>query len=139
MTIRYLLDTCVISETRKPEPDKDVVRFLRNNIDVSALSIITIGEVIFGVARLEDSKLRKSLLHWLEELKSQFSEAILPTDINTARHWGEIRALCMKKGAPIPVADALIAATAKQHGLTLVTRNTKDFRHTGVTIHNPWN
>lgn len=136
--VKYLLDTCVISELRKPTPDKAVKVFLEKEADAAFLSAITMGEIMFGIRKISDGKQKKSLLLWFKTLESQFAESILAFDQRTCILWGEIRAECSRKGKSIPVIDALIAATAKQHNLTLVTRNVTDFKHTGIYIYNPW-
>lgn len=136
--LRYLLDTCVISETNKPIRNRDVVQFLQDHSTVSSLSVITLGEALFGIARLDEGERKKNLQQWLQTLQSRFAEAILPIDVDIIKYWAEMRAISARKGKTLAVMDALIAATAKRHGLTIVTRNVTDFKYTGVSVHNPW-
>lgn len=137
--MRVLLDTCVISELKKPAPHAGVKAFMQNLDSADCfISVITLGELTKGIALLEDGKKKHSLSLWLQELEKNYGRAILPIATETVRLWGDLTAQAQKQGRIIPVSDGLIAATAKEHGLTLVTGNTKDFEHTGAMIENPW-
>jgi predicted nucleic acid-binding protein len=132
----YLLDTNVISETRKLRANRGVLAFL-SSADEAALflSVLTLGELRKGVEakRRTDPAAADQLGVWVDGIETTFADRVLPIDIATARHWGELSA-----GRSLPVIDTLIAATAIGRSLTLVTRNTRDVASTGVTIVDPW-
>ena len=135
----YLLDTCVVSELSRPRPDSGVVAWM-SEADVGSLhlSAITIGELRHGALRLPVGKRRTSLSIWSEKLRQSFSGRVLPVDESAALRWAEIAARAEQVGRPGSLADGLIAATALDRGLTLVTRNVSDFEPFGVSILNPW-
>ena len=136
----FLLDTCVISELVKPAPDARVVHWVDANPEVSLfLSVLTLGEIRQGVARLAAGKRRMRLDRWLgEDLPARFEDRILPVTAAVADCWGALSAQAAAKGKPVPVIDGLLAATALCHDLILVTRNTQDVAATGVAVLNPW-
>lgn len=136
----YLLDTCVLSETVRPRPSPAVLAWLEAQDELAlCLSVLTIGEIHKGVAKLPPGDRRTRLAEWLEgALIPRFGTRILPVDTAVAAAWGRISADGERSGAPIPVVDGLIAATARVHGLTVVTRNTSDFADAGVPILDPW-
>jgi predicted nucleic acid-binding protein len=135
-SVRYLLDTNIVSETRKTRPNKGVTALLAA-ADASSLflSVLTVGELRKGVA----AKLRSDpvgadrISTWIDELETIFSDRILPIDMAIARRWGELSVDSSR-----PVIDTLIAATAIDHDLVLVTRNTDDMRGIGMSIVDPW-
>ena len=134
--IGYLLDTNVISETRKKKADAGVISFLQSTeASTLYLSVLTLGELRKGVARkkLEDSEAAKRLAAWVDGLEFSFADRILGIDAVTASLWGD-----WSGERPRPVVDTLLAATAVQHGLTLVTRNLHDVRDINVKLINPW-
>ena len=135
----YLLDTCVVSELSRPRPNPGVVTWM-SEADVASLhlSAITVGEVRRGALRLPVGKRRTSLLAWSERLRQSFSGHVLPIDESVALRWAEIAARAERSGRPGSFADGLIAATALDRGLTLVTRNMTDFDPFGVSLLNPW-
>ena len=135
----YLLDTCVVSELSRPRPNPGVVTWM-SEADVASLhlSAITVGEVRRGALRLPVGKRRTSLLAWSERLRQSFSGHVLPIDESVALRWAEIAARAEQSGRPGSFADGLIAATALDRGLTLVTRNVTDFDPFGVSLLNPW-
>ena len=132
----YLLDTNVISETRKRQPDPNVLAWLQDadHADLH-ISVLTIGELTKGIAlyRRRDPGAAASLAHWLRGIEELFADRIILIDAPIARMWGEFNA-----ERPLPVIDSLLAATAKVRGFTLVTRNVKDVRSTGAAVVNPW-
>lgn len=138
--MNYLLDTCAISEFAKRHPERKVVQWLASADELSLyLSAITVGEIQKGIARLWDSPHKKALAHWLEvDVVQRFGERMLPLDVNTLFVWGNLTARLEQDEWVMPAVDALIAATALQHDLTLVTRNQSDFEYSGVEIFNPW-
>lgn len=132
----YLLDTNVISETRKSRANADVMAFLAG-ADSAALflSVLSLGELRKGVEakRRNDPSVAAQLDAWVDGIETTFADRILPVDTATARLWGELSA-----ARSLPVIDTLIAATAIRRGLTLVTRNTRDVATTRVAILDPW-
>ena len=102
-------------------------------------SVVSLGEIFKGLTILSDSKRRRDLEQWLDEtLRRWFEGRILPVSEPIAERWGILAGECQLKGRPLKVADGLIAATALQHDLTVVTRNVKDFSGLGVTVFDPW-
>jgi predicted nucleic acid-binding protein len=137
--VSYLLDTCVVSELSRPRPDPGVVAWM-SDVDAAALhlSAITVGEIRRGALRLPHGKRRTALSNWSERLRRSFSGRVLPVDEEVALRWAEIAARAEQSGRPGSFADGLIAATALDRGLTLVTRNVADFEPFGVSLLNPW-
>ena len=135
----YLLDTCVVSELSRPRPDPGVVAWMAEaDVVLLHLSAITIGELRHGALRLPAGKRRTSLSIWSDKLRQSFSGRVLPIDESAALRWADIAARAEQAGRPGSLADGLIAATALDRGLTLVTRNVTDFEPFGVSILNPW-
>jgi predicted nucleic acid-binding protein len=132
----YLLDTDVISELRRRRRNRNVVAWISN---VSAadlfLSVMTIGEIELGIARqrVRNPSFAKDLADWLEVTLRAYEERILPLTVGIARRWGRLAAQLGNKQL-----DLAIAATALEHGLTVVTRNVSDFEPTGVTVLDPF-
>jgi toxin FitB len=137
--VKVLLDTCALSELRLSKPDPGVTRALRE-LDSEELfvSTISIGEIVKGVALLADGQKKRLLQNWLQTLERHYGDRIMPIDLETSRMWGELTAAAAKAGRTIPASDGLIAATARRHGLYIMTRNTADFEATGVPLLNPW-
>lgn len=136
----FLLDTNVISEGAKPRPDAGVMDWLAS-IDEEQLhlSIVSLAELRHGVERLDAGRRKAALDLWLtEQLPLRFDDRLLPVDAETADAWGRIVAAAQAVGRPIGAMDAFIAATAKRHQFTLVTRNVADFEATGIRLFNPW-
>lgn len=133
----YLIDTNVLSELRRREPNADVVAWFENRPPrVLYLSALTLGEIRKGVENVPDRERRLKLLDWLEiELPAYFSGRILSVNVPVADRWGRLQAEAKR---PLPAVDSLLAATALHHQLRLVTRNTKDFDHPGLEVINPW-
>ena len=136
----FLLDTNVISEVAKPHPEESVLNWLASVAeDDLFLSVITLAELRHGVEKLAPGLRKAELDAWLtEQLPARFGSRLLIVDATTADHWGRITATRDAVGRPTGAIDALIAAPALQHQLTLVTRNTADFDSTGVRLFNPW-
>lgn len=136
----FLLDTNVISELVKPEPDANVVRWIEETDEsLLFLSVITIGEIRKGVERLTPGRRRGRLESWLRiDLRARFHNRILPVDESVAERWGELSAVAAPNGKPVPVLDGLLAATAAHYDLMLVTRNVQDVAGTTVPTLNPW-
>jgi predicted nucleic acid-binding protein len=133
----WVLDTNVLSELRRKQPDPNVAAWMQVRPRPSLfLSVLTLGEIRKGLERVEDAKRKQALLDWLEvELPHYFVGRLFDIDAATADRWGRLMA---QAGRPLPAIDGLLAATALQHDLTLVTRNSKDFVDVGVRLINPW-
>jgi tRNA(fMet)-specific endonuclease VapC len=139
--MKYLLNTCVISELVAKQPNLNVLAWI-DSVDPDGvyLSVITIGEIIKGIEKLPSSKRKQELSDWLEnELLIRFQENLIELDVSILTQWGKLNARLEIKGATMPAIDSLIAASALDRGMTLVTRNVSDFEGTGVEILNPWN
>jgi len=132
-----LLDTNVISELVRPRPDANVLRFLRRAID-PWLSTITLHELVYGAERSASAFQKAKLLAWIAEIGIAFSGRFVIADNEIAERSGRLRALAAMQGRPADPLDALIAASAQVSGLTLATRNTKDFEAFGIAVVNPW-
>jgi hypothetical protein len=132
----YLLDTDVVSETRKRRADAGVMAFLAA-ADAGSLflSVLSLGELRKGVEarRRADPATAALLGAWVDGIETSFADRVLTVDAAVAGRWGELSA-----GRGLPAIDTLIAATALQHGLTLVTRNARDVAATGVPLLDPW-
>ena len=137
----FLLDTNVLSEfKRRGEPDPHVREWLRaTDPDLLWASVLSFGEIRKGIERLAVGKRRTDLEHWFEhDLDQWFEERLLPVTKAVAERWGVLSARALDYGTPLPNVDGLIAATALEHDLILVTRNVKDFVGLEVTIVDPW-
>jgi predicted nucleic acid-binding protein len=133
----YLLDTNIISETIRRNPDKDVLAWL-DRLPAAALyvSVLTMGEIRKGVEAIGGGNRREKLRLWLEhELPEWFEGRVLAVDLPVADRWGRLLA---EVGRPVPTIDSLIAATALHHELRLVTRNARDFDYPGLEVVNPF-
>jgi predicted nucleic acid-binding protein len=134
-----LLDTCVLSELRRPQGHAGVRRAV-DAIDSEDLfvSVLSLGEIAKGIALLREGRHRRALKVWLQSLERYYSARLLPVDLETSHIWGELTAVAQKAGRPLPALDGLIAATARRHGLYVMTRNTAHFESTGALLLNPW-
>jgi predicted nucleic acid-binding protein len=134
--VRYLLDTNVLSEVRRPRGDARVKDWLSS---VPAqdlyLSALVIGEVRRGVERLRRRDPERAGVYeaWLATVQDDYADRILPVDVEAAEEWGR-----MSVPDPVPVVDGLMAATAKVRNMTFVTRNTADVERTGTHLLNPF-
>ncbi|MFC5824489.1 type II toxin-antitoxin system VapC family toxin [Nonomuraea insulae] len=136
MSVGYILDTNVISEVRKPRGNAQVKEWVSAAPGPTLyLSVMSVGEIRSGVEqrRKTDSQQALVLERWLARLLQSFQDRVIPITEEIAQEWGRMR--CLR---PLPTSDALIAATAKVHGWSVVTRNVKDFADTGVTVINPF-
>ncbi len=133
----YLLDTNIISETTRPQPNEQVIAWLKQIPEEAIfVSVLTLGEIRKGVEMLTDRKKKEKLRIWLDyEVPIWFERRVLTVDLSIAEQWGKLLA---ELGRPVPAIDSLLAATALHHGLRLVTRNVKDFDYPGLEIINPW-
>ena len=133
----YLIDTNVMSELRRKQPNSDVVAWVQARpASTLYISVLTLGELRKGIASLGDGAKQQSLLDWLEvELPQFFMGRVLPIDVAIADRWG---GLVAQAGRPVPAIDSLLAATALVNGLQMVTRNHQDFAYPGLQTINPW-
>lgn len=136
----YLLDTCVLSELAKPRPDAGVLTWLEEEDEAQLfVSVLTLGELEKGIARLPASARRTRIERWVRrDLVARFEGRLLDVDRAVAERWGAISGASEARGTPLPVIDALIAASALAHGLEVVTRNTTDLERCGARCVNPW-
>jgi len=134
--LSFLLDTNVVSEGQRARGAINVKAWLAgvSSSDLF-LSVMTLGEIRQGAERLRRRDPQQAGVYeaWLGQLEAEFGDRILAVTAAVADEWGRLNA-----GDPLPIIDALLAATAKVHGLTIVTRNTRDLARTGVTLLNPW-
>jgi toxin FitB len=135
--VTVLLDTNIISELTKPAPHAGVVHFLQG-LEQAFVSVLTLHELQYGIARLPLGRRRTELARTIERFISAYDDAILAINRPEALRAGELRATAQANGQVVHVADALIAATALEHGLALATRNVADFSGCGLSLINPW-
>lgn len=133
----YLIDTNVLSELRRKSPDPGVVSWFSQRPPTTLhLSVLTLGEIRKGIEGVGDEVRKQTLIDWLEtDLPTFFTGRILDVNGAVADRWGRLVAAA---GRPLPTIDSLLAATALEHDLVLVTRNTKDFAGLPVEVFNPW-
>ena len=138
--MRYLLDTCAISELIAKRPNPDVVQWIDSLDDGQVyLSVITLGEIKRGIEKLPDSIRKSQLNDWLnDDLLIRFKGRILTIDTPVMLIWGALIARLERQGRTLPAMDSLIASIALHGGYHLVTRNERDFAGTGVDVINPW-
>jgi toxin FitB len=135
---QFLLDTNVLSEQRKPQPDAGVMQwFGGQTISNSLISVVTIAEIEQGILLLGNTKRAKTYKAWLKNLEQDFFGCIVPFDREVASAWAELTSKAIRLGSTLSYADSLIAATALVHQVTVVTRNTNDFK-AFVPVFNPW-
>ena len=136
----FLLDTNIISELVKPKPEANVTEWVENTDEsLLYLSVLTFGEIRRGIAALPQSRRRATLEAWLDkDLRARFEGRILIIDQEVADRWGLLTAAARNSGIVLPVIDGLLAATALEHNLTLVTRDTGQIPSMGVAVFNPW-
>jgi len=136
----YLLDTNILSESTKPQPDGQVLNWLASvDEDRLFLSVITLAEIQRGISLLESGKKRDALLAWFNhDLLLRFESRILSINQGVALRWGTLMSELKRAGRVMSVLDGLIAATALQEDAVLVTRNLKDFAPLGLRLLNPF-
>jgi predicted nucleic acid-binding protein len=135
--VSYLIDTNVLSELRRKLPHPGVSAwFAQRPASSLYMSVLTLGELRKGIDGLNDEDRKLVLSDWLHtELSMFFLGRVLSIDEQVADRWGQLVAAA---GRPLPAIDSLLAATALVHGLTVVTRNAKDFEGLGLAVINPW-
>lgn len=136
----WLLDTCVICEPAQKQPSPHVLAWLDAQPEEALhLSILTLGEIRKGTARLPAGPKRRRLERWLEtDLRERFAGRIIGIDDEIADLWGRMQAAAESRGQTLPTLDSLLAATAAARGLVLVTRNVDNFAASRVEVQNPW-
>lgn len=138
--MKFLLDTCAISEMLKSKPDKKFINWIDDQDENDLfLSILTLGELYKGAFKLQDKHRRDVLFKWIEhELKIRFHGRILELDEQAIFNWGKMNGDNARRGRNLPVIDSMISAIALTHDLTVVSRNETDFALCSVNIINPW-
>ena len=136
----FLVDTNVLSEAVRTKPDQRVLDWIGAADEaILYLSVLTLGEIRKGLAILPQGKRRTRIEAWIEvDVQSRFAGRILPVTSPVADRWGLLAAEAKKKGRALATIDGLLAATALEHNLTIVTRNVRDFRDTHALLLNPW-
>ena len=132
----FLIDTVTLSELRRRQRDSNVVAWFEQQRTADLfLSVISIGEIERGIARKRttDPAFAGALAAWLDRVLDLYGERVLPFDLRAARRWGALSAALGNDSA-----DLMIAATALEHGLTVVTRNISDFAPAGISVLNPF-
>jgi predicted nucleic acid-binding protein len=136
----WLLDTNVLSELRRPRPDPNVVRFVETSpSETLFISTVTLAEIRFGIALIAEPEYRDGLSQWLENsVRLRFFQGTLPITEDILYRWRQLVEQGRKAGHTFSQPDLFLAATALQHNLTLVTRNTRDFAPIELPMLNPW-
>lgn len=138
MSQGFLLDTNIPSELSRPAPEHRVSSWVASQGDLY-MSAVSIGELRKGIHLLPQSKRQIQLESWFDQfLLPLVANRVLPVTQEIGDLWGRLSAERQNKGNPLAMADGLIAATALEHNLTLVTRNVKDFVNLGLALLNPW-
>ena len=137
--MRYLLDTCVFAEYSKARPNEKIIEWVDTQIQETLyVSVVTIGEIEKGIAKMQPSRRRTGIEAVLESLLIRFDDRVIPIDTAVARRWGKLTGELENIGRPLPVIDSVIAATALEHHFTLITRNALDFAQTNAKVLNIW-
>lgn len=137
--MKFLLDTCILSELVKPVPEPEVLKWMEQREDQALfVTAMTFAELQRGVARLAESRRRAELTNWLVQLEANFSDRVLPFTLATSRYWATMCAQAEAAGRLMAAFDSIIAASALEHGLALVTRNVRDFSPAPILLVNPW-
>ncbi len=138
--MKYLLDTCLISELVKKEPNPAVIAWLdEQDEQMLFLSVLNLGELQKGISKLAEGTKKSELQTWVEsDLVERFSGRVLELNLETSLQWGRFQGEAERLGEKLPVMDSLIAATAAAHGLVVVTRNARDMERCRVPVCNPW-
>lgn len=135
-TVKFLVDANILSEAAKPRPATAVLDWLSDHESEIVVNPIVLGELRYGILLLPAGKRKARLQEWFSNGVATLH--VLDLDADTAIYWATLLAELKHKGRAMPVKDSLIAATARQHGLTVATRNVVDFRYAGVAVENPF-
>jgi len=137
--VKYLLDTCMLSELVKPKPAPAVMGWMaERKAHELYVCAMTIGELHRCVAKLPLSRRRNELQLWLQQVEEGFGDRVLPFDRGAAHAWAQMCARAESAGKPMAAFDSIIAATALANGLCLVTRNVRDFEQAPIELFDPW-
>ncbi len=138
--MKFLLDTCVISELIRRQPDKNVISWMQSQNENSLyLSVLTFGEIEKGIEKAPDVIRKKRLKLWVEEdLKKRFEGRRIPIDLDVSVKWGELQGVSELLGKPMPTIDGLIAASGIVYNCIVVTRNIADMESSSAELLNPW-
>lgn len=132
----YLVDANVLSEPTRPSPDPKAMAWLNAHERYLVVDSIVLGELYMGVLALPVGRRREQLEQWFDAIAKTVH--CLPWDAAVSRQWAKLVVALKRAGKPVPILDGMIAATALEHGLTVATRNVKDFKPTGVKVLNPF-
>lgn len=138
----YLFDTCVLSEYVKKRPNEKVIQWLDEQDEATLfISILSLGEIRKGIIKIEKTQPQRhqKLTAWLQKVEVRFSKRTLILGKNTIKIWAIICGKTEAEGKKLPIIDSLIAATAYQYNLIIVTRNITDFQFSSVQVFSPWN
>ena len=137
--MKYLLDTCVLSEMIKSTPDANVIQWFKaRRPQELCISAMTWSELQRGIARLQKSKRKSALTLWLEQLEVGFEDRILAFDQKASEVWAQMTVQAATQGKSMTAFDSMIAATAHAFQCKLVTGNVRDFTHANIELLNPW-
>ena len=138
--MKYLLDTCIISELIARQPNQSVLEWINAQpAEALHISVVTLGEIAKGIRKLPESRRKATLTHWLNaDLPNRFAGRIQILDVETMLQWGELVGSLEQQARSLPALDSLIAAIALRGTFQLVTRNVKDFDGIGIEIINPF-
>jgi predicted nucleic acid-binding protein len=136
----FLLDTNVLSELRRPKPERKVIAFVSAQpLDRLYISVVTLAELRFGIESVADAARRADLTDWLtHRVRPMFEQRVLPVGEDVMLKWRLLVEQGRKARHTFSQPDLIIAATALQHGLTVVSRDTSDYQKAGVAVLNPW-
>ena len=136
----WILDTTVVSEIRRKDANPAVLAWLDEHaLHSTFLSVVTVGEIQAGISRLPVSRRKEELQVWVQnDVIGLWAARILELDLAVLLEWGRMTGDASSRGRTLPILDSFLAATARVHGLTVVTRNARDFTDCGVSAENPW-
>jgi hypothetical protein len=134
----WLIDTDVLSEATKKTPNPRVLRWIEQHASEIYTSSHVVAELQAGICGLTDGAKKRSLQQWLNRLLESMEGRILNFNISVATIWGQQEAEFAAKACPMPMPDSFIAATARRHNLTIVTRNIADYKRPGIKVMNPF-
>ncbi|MGH7736673.1 MAG: type II toxin-antitoxin system VapC family toxin [Candidatus Tyrphobacter sp.] len=136
---RFLLDTCVVSDARTVANAGLTAWLSDADADTLYVSVVTVGEIAWGIERLPSGRKRTTLERWLrDDVLGAFNGRVLPVDLGVVATWGRVRANAERRGNNADSLDTLVAAIAIHHDLIIVTRNERDFVGTAAPLLNPW-
>jgi len=136
--MKFLVDTNVLSEPTKPQPNVCVENWIADHEADFYTSSLVVAELLNGLEKLADSERKRRLAQQIERLVDKLSGRILSFNLRVAREWVRLQAELRARGFPMPWEDSIIAATARHHGLTLATHNTGEFAHADVRLYDPF-